>query len=170
MYVTIHSARTHMWTLLTYANDWNLKVNFPYLCFDWAEVTFLSCTHITSDQSKRRCKGKATLWPVPCTAPCQCHCTIIQYVPNKVYHDSEPQCVVGRQMGQLAMQCMLIVLLFSCKSRTHIPYIFVWVQQRPLLIFCYNGDKPYDIIVLYYTRTISVSIAWQNRNSSKHHI
>ena len=127
MYVTIHSARTHMWTLLTYANDWNLKVNFPYLCFDWAEVTFLSCTHITSDQSKRRCKGKATLWPVPCTAPCQCHCTIIQYVPNKVYHDSEPQCVVGRQMGQLAMQCMLIVLLFSCKSRTHIPYIYLCV-------------------------------------------
>ena len=38
--------------------------------------------------------------------------------------------------------------MFSCTTRPRIACIFVWVQQRPLLIFCYSrpiGDKPYII-------------------------
>ena len=30
------------------------KVSFPYLCFDWSEVMFVSCTNITSNQPKHR--------------------------------------------------------------------------------------------------------------------
>ena len=57
---------------------------------------------------------------------------------HKVYRDSEPQCIMGRQIGQLPPLCML-----SCRTRACIAYIFVWVQQRPLLIFSYSRYVPY---------------------------
>ena len=34
------------------------KVSLPYLCYDCAEMMFVSCTHITSDQSKLHKYGK----------------------------------------------------------------------------------------------------------------
>ena len=37
----MHMYITHMW---------RPKVSFQCLCFDWSEVMFVSCTHITSDQ------------------------------------------------------------------------------------------------------------------------
>ena len=51
---------------------------------------------------------------------------------NKVYCDSEPDALWARHMGQFAMRCTL-----SCTPRARIAYIFVWVQQRPLLVFCF---------------------------------
>ena len=54
----------------------------------------------------------------------------IFYTRHNCYRDSEPQCVVGMQMGHFAM--------LSCTTHARITYIFVWVQQRPLLIFCYS--------------------------------
>ena len=55
------------------------------------------------------------------------------YIWQKVYRDSEPQCIVGRRMGQFAMRCML-----SSTTRARMAYMFVWVQQGHLLIFCYS--------------------------------
>ena len=41
------------------------KVNFSYLRFDWSEVMFVSCTHITSDQSKHSCENHMLLHIYP---------------------------------------------------------------------------------------------------------
>ena len=54
--------------------------------------------------------------------------------PNhRVYLDSEPQCIMGRQMGHLLPRHML-----TCTTCIQMACIFVWVQQRPLLEFCYS--------------------------------
>ena len=49
---------------------------------------------------------------------------------NKVYRDSEKQCIVGRNMGRF--------LSSFNNSRTQRLYLYVWVQQRPLLTFSYS--------------------------------
>ena len=41
------------------------KVSFPNLCFDWSDVKLVSCTHITSDQSKHKYRKLTSLHVYP---------------------------------------------------------------------------------------------------------